>query len=308
MEDQINPASFESTPVLPSSVGSVLSAAREAAGLSVEDIAQKLRLSPKQILSIETNQPVLASDMAFVRGFVRNYARLLQLDADSLVQSLKQQTMATAEPVITLASENIMFAEHVNKGRLKFALIAAFLLVIGLVAWAILQNGGEDKFRTSLSWFHSPFSQPSDQSEPNPESKPAAEPLVSENAQPVQIPVSPAVAESAVPDPASSAPVVPNDQSVAAANAAVQNPAGLSHIKFTFGESSWVDVFDQSGKELLNKTQAAGTVAELDALPPIKLTIGNAKGVTLELNSKPVDLASSTHNNVVHLTLDKDTH
>jgi len=68
-----------------SSVGAALRAAREAAGLSADAVAQQLKLHPRQVRAIEEDDYGRLPGRTFVRGFVRNYARLVNLDADAIV-------------------------------------------------------------------------------------------------------------------------------------------------------------------------------------------------------------------------------
>jgi cytoskeleton protein RodZ len=68
--------------------GAMLSAAREALGLSVDAVAQQLKLSAGQVRALEDGQYGLLPGRTFVRGFVRNYARLVRLDAEQVLDAL----------------------------------------------------------------------------------------------------------------------------------------------------------------------------------------------------------------------------
>jgi cytoskeleton protein RodZ len=54
----------------------------------IPDIADKLKLSPKQIIALENNQFDLLPKMVIVRGFIRSYAKLLKIDAESILRLL----------------------------------------------------------------------------------------------------------------------------------------------------------------------------------------------------------------------------
>jgi cytoskeleton protein RodZ len=71
-----------------SSVGAWLRGAREAAGLSEDAVAQQLKLHPRQVRAIEEDDYARLPGRTFVRGFVRNYARLVNLDPDAVVAAL----------------------------------------------------------------------------------------------------------------------------------------------------------------------------------------------------------------------------
>jgi len=68
--------------------GALLRAAREGAGLSVEAVAQQLKLAPRQVRALEGDDFESLPGRTFVRGFVRNYARLVALDANRVLEAL----------------------------------------------------------------------------------------------------------------------------------------------------------------------------------------------------------------------------
>src|SRR5207237_10937066 len=80
----------------PSSTGAMLRGAREAAGLSLEQVAQQLKLAPRQVKALEDESFGDLPGRTFSRGFVRNYARLLNLDAQDLLAHLPDAPHAPA--------------------------------------------------------------------------------------------------------------------------------------------------------------------------------------------------------------------
>ena len=67
------------------SAGIVLSNARVKRGLSLQDVADRLKLSRKQLEAIENDEYEKLPGTPFARGFVRNYAKLLDLDSAPLM-------------------------------------------------------------------------------------------------------------------------------------------------------------------------------------------------------------------------------
>lgn len=65
------------------SLGQMLRDARESKGMSVEDVADQLHVRPATIKLIELDDYDLeGSDAAFIRGYIRSYARLVELSED----------------------------------------------------------------------------------------------------------------------------------------------------------------------------------------------------------------------------------
>jgi cytoskeleton protein RodZ len=90
-------------PYVPPTAGGELRAARVAAGLDIDVIAQQLKLAPRQVQALEDDDYAKLPGRTFVRGFVRNYARLLQLDPDDVVALLPGADVAPSleRPTIT---------------------------------------------------------------------------------------------------------------------------------------------------------------------------------------------------------------
>jgi cytoskeleton protein RodZ len=85
-------------PEEPDSVGQLLQHAREQMGLSVTDIATRLRMGAKQIEALERADYAGLPAGTFLRGFVRNYAKSVGVNADEAL-ALLERTNTSATPV-----------------------------------------------------------------------------------------------------------------------------------------------------------------------------------------------------------------
>jgi cytoskeleton protein RodZ len=78
-----------------SSIGQTLRTAREEQGLSVEEVAARLRLMQRQVVAIESDDFASLGQPVFARGFVRNYAKLLDLPYDALLARMTGDSTET---------------------------------------------------------------------------------------------------------------------------------------------------------------------------------------------------------------------
>src|SRR6185437_16435551 len=78
------------------SAGAKLKAAREAQTLTIEAVAQQLKLAPRQVKALENDDYGHLPGRTFVRGFARNYARFVHLDPDAVVALLPNADAAPA--------------------------------------------------------------------------------------------------------------------------------------------------------------------------------------------------------------------
>ncbi len=276
LDDEVD-SSAHVSPVV--SVGRVLSLAREGAGMSVEEAAAKLRLSVRQVTALEADDASVLPSPAFVRGFIRNYAKLLELNAEELLQAYPGQS-GQGQPVnISLQSENIPI--HTQEKRLWLPYLMASMVVgVALAGWLFYMEYADQTLRKDAS--------------ANPvETKPTA---VAAVPQPLPVELTPEqVSAAAVPVAVSA--VQPETLQPAV-------PATSAKLVLTVKESSWISVTDRDGKELLNKSHPAGSQAVVEGVPPFSIIIGNSAGVALSYNDKPVDLVPYTKANVARLTLE----
>lgn len=133
--------------VIVPSVGEQLRTAREARGMTVNEVAHTLMLAPRQIDALENNQWDKLPGDTFVRGFIRNYAKLLKIDAGALVAQLQGEQQAQAQPNIempqALAAE-LPQAIHAKKRDKATVLAAAGLVGAALLVYFLLP---EDLFK-----------------------------------------------------------------------------------------------------------------------------------------------------------------
>lgn len=116
------------------SPGIALGAARRAQNISIEDAARQLRLSVSQVQAIESDAHDKLPGPVFVRGFIRNYARLLRMDADALLKDTGMITPVQPQRVAVSLSGGVPFPQTRKHHRLPYFAMAALALVAAL-AW-----------------------------------------------------------------------------------------------------------------------------------------------------------------------------
>jgi cytoskeleton protein RodZ len=116
MESLVNEQSTQAPaqPVVDTPAG--LAALREARGLSRADLAQRLKLSTRQIDALEQGEWDALPGRAFVRGVVRAYGRMFDADVLPLLA-----TVGAAADVESLRPSSTMAAPMPRRGALGFA-------------------------------------------------------------------------------------------------------------------------------------------------------------------------------------------
>lgn len=265
-------------------VGKLLVEARETAGLSVDDVAARLRLTPRQVQALESGEMDALPGIAFVRGFLRNYAKLLQIDAEPLLEACRTHIPDPAQSQISLHSENIPIVGRERKGWVVY-LAASVIVVLALAGWLAYMDFSGNKNEQSL-----PVAEPLPQPLPEPAVTPQAMPA--EPLPPVSMETAPATEQATVPQTPEAVPQPPVAD------------AGTARLALASSRSSWVSVHDRDGKEIFSKTLPAGGRETVEGIPPLNVIVGNADGMQLTFNGKPVDMAPHTKANVARLTLE----
>lgn len=129
--------------------GTRLQSAREALGLSTKDAAARLRLNEKVILMMEKGQCSQDIPLTFIRGYLRSYAKLLQISEQEIKKALETVKPKSAAPTTDESTINKTSkpATPVTSGNyfMQASTYAIMLTMVGLVgAWWYSHNTPSD--------------------------------------------------------------------------------------------------------------------------------------------------------------------
>lgn len=71
-------------------IGEKLKDARDSIGVSIEEVAEDLKIRPSQIENIEAGNMEAFKDVFYLKYFIRDYAKYLGLDKDDLVDEFNE--------------------------------------------------------------------------------------------------------------------------------------------------------------------------------------------------------------------------
>lgn len=303
--------------------GETLRVARQLAGLSQEDIAAKLKLAPRQVAAIESGDWSALPERTFTRGFMRNYARLVGVDPDSLGidQAPSQPNAATQlKPTPVAIGEIVHEADRNGFNATRWVVPA--LLIAALTA-GVLYFQGQRWFGWDLSKILSTSATPSLKSAvaskaETAETADTASATATGAASKVSATSSGAViapaAAAMTPDIVVAPVAPPTDAAVIAAgsapSAALAPPpspalvpaAGEKRISLTFKGKSWTEVRSK-GDVIFSETSTLGT-REFNGALPLSFTVGNASSVVVSIDGKPFDMTELTRNDVARFRVE----
>ncbi len=315
--------------------GADLRAAREALRVSIREVADALNLSPHVIESLEADDYDALPPSVFTRGYLRSYARLLELPPDELLARYPEVT-EEVEVVETAVPVREPLVSGNSQLLLAAAAALAGLLLLGLLWWWL---GGEESPA-------GPAPEPPGRVDVHPAGQPAgagpdrgnaagreaAPDVAAPEARPAaagsdEVPVVAPPAAGMATDPAPSGPAgtlpeelpeeQPEEQDPDAAGGlpaatGVEAPGlrerrltefGDDRMVFVFSQDCWVEVKTLGGENLYSDLNRAGRTLVLTGQGPFRVLLGYAPGVSLAFNGEPVPLARYSRNNVATLVL-----
>ncbi len=245
------------------SVGERLRSAREANGLSTSDVAASLHLNARAIEALENGQYGSLGGRAFVAGYVRSYAKVVGLDAETLLNDYRP---AAAEPELL---PKIDYPRQSSLGDWPMR-IATLVMVCGLVTllgyWWV-QHGSnsvavlvaaEAEVPVTVAKVEEPL-----RTLPDPrdvQSLPAAPATEMTGQQPV---------EPVLEAPAPVAPLPPRNRLV-----------------LRYSSDSWTEVRDAADRQLVYGLIKAGREIEVDGRAPFEVFLGYGPGVNIEFDGE----------------------
>lgn len=125
-------------------LSSVLAQTREEQGLSLQQVAEKLNLPIEQIESFESDTLELSQLNTFERGYLKNYAGLLEIDLQDF--SALQSPSEGFESRIQLTQDYNDYADETLVKGSAFLKTIFYLIIVALIAYGlyIIWPGGAD--------------------------------------------------------------------------------------------------------------------------------------------------------------------
>ena len=261
----------------PDTAGARLARARVRSGLTIEQVAEKLRLDRSTIVALEADDHSSIGAVVFVRGFLRRFASLVGESPADIEALYAQRPDAVLRPDLSRTGMHRIEADTQGpKLGLVPAVIAALVLgVVGAVWWAMR---AKPQTYTMVTEEHT-------QTSPSTQTSQAALP--------------PAVT-------AFSKPLQPAAVSGTAAAAAPSTLAALPRraLELAFSGESWVEIYDARGVRLFFGFGHTGTTQILNGVPPFRFVLGNVPAVALSFEGAGVSLPEAAPGARVHFTLD----
>jgi cytoskeleton protein RodZ len=247
---------------------------REKQRMSLESVAQQLKLPVAILEAIEREDWARLGAPIFVRSYVGSYAKFLGLPAtlaDDVVRGkpVPQLVQVGAPPV----------RRSFDRGVMSLAYVAMTVVIVGSVVALAMYFQGPRRNADVLP--------------PDATATYAGEAL-------------PAPAGAQEPVTASLAPPLDAVGAQAAAASAAPATGAVSDVVMRFHGDSWVDIVDRNGAHIERGLVPAGTERRYAGGSVAEVTLGNSSAVEVVSGGIAVDLSPFREANVAHFTVSSE--
>lgn len=300
--------------------GETLRRARESRGWSLESVARELNLTVYALQQLEAGAFERLPGHTFARGYIRTYARLLELDPASLASAYDRYTGTDASGSTVQSLGRIHEPLRLSRNVLRLAtagLVILLLILLGFFWW----QDRPERFASldALSLQHIEVDSAEGVTQIHPVEEPAASlpaatrseeapvtPAEASETLPVEAPGVPAPA--LVPPAEAASPLPPSPEAESAAlSTARSEPApapaaapapvtaaplasGEGRIELAFSADCWTQVTDGRGRVLISTVKRAGETLQITGQAPLELRLGNARGaLDVRFNGEAVE-------------------
>ncbi|MEH7219682.1 helix-turn-helix domain-containing protein [Bacillus toyonensis] len=280
-------------------LGQKLKEAREAKGLSIDQLHEITKIQKRHLVAIEEGNYDVLPGAFYARAFIKQYADAAGLNGEELLveyQSTIPQSENRDVPQVSTGqktqetmqkSSSLPMADHMPK-----ILIALLVIAFGVVVWFVIQAlTGKDDGRV-----------PATQSEKIEVKKAENSPLDTKKDEAKA--EEPKKEEPKKEEPTGQQEVKVVGTSGKVSTLEIHNNKTLE-LEISAKGTSYVDVKDDAGNEILNTTVQSGQTEkrDLSTAKEVRLNIGNATNVEVKLNGQvvayPLDPEKELHQRLV---------
>lgn len=320
----------QAEPEVKSGPGTRLAAAREAAGKTATEIAERLNLRPAVIEAIDADDYQSLPSATFVRGYLRAYARDVGLPESEIMTAFEEYGDAKS------ASSNMQsFSRRTSNERSDSRVMwLTYLIVLVLIGFVVLwwwQKNQDQALRlqtmpqaTEVSEALNQPSQPKNSTlaQPEPEIEPvsqtALEQMPAAELEPVtdESEAESSQAEQFAPPAQAEAEIIEaNESEVGELSAPAENQTAQANsqpndtqqgnviIRLAFAKDCWIKVEDANGRVVAEGVKTPARDIEFAGVPPFNAIFGAPDAVTVEYQGKPYSFVVEDAGRPLRLTI-----
>lgn len=292
----------EQTPI---TVGKLLSQARERMGLTQEAVAERLCLKVSTVREIDEDIKPAGVEPTFLRGYMRLYARMVNVAESELNALLKTDEPIAVSTVSSMQSYSLGKKRKKREGwlmKVTWLIVILLIAMVGVWWWQDHQAqkselttmaNQNDLILSQQNNVENSTESPSDV----PDNSAINAPLTAESTPIDLAPAQPIDTQVMESQPVKTVPLpnAPNTNVTVDRAQTHDEPEAVPVVQdalvMSFKGPCWLEVRDANNKILFSGTKNNGDKLDLQGTPPYRLNIGAPANVDAQFNGNVVDLS-----------------
>ncbi|WP_289031088.1 RodZ domain-containing protein [uncultured Paraglaciecola sp.] len=286
--------------------GQLLKEARERANLSIQDIADKVCLKKSLIEDIEGDNYELDISLTFLRGYIKLYAKQVQVSEVEVLAAFDNLNTQNKEPA-KVKSFSRRVANQANDDKLMLLTYLVILVVIALVViWWFQQD--KDTSEPLTLPIQPSISQAEQQ---DPDALKTERTLNVENELDSNLEN---ISDSVLNDNQLTVPQEAIEETTvnvieklesSTENIDVSKNEAVAPVEliFEFSGDCWMNLSDATGENIAYGVKVKGRVMPVSGIPPFTVTLGASEAVKISYAGEAVDLSFLTPGNIAKFNL-----
>ncbi|MFK7794586.1 MAG: helix-turn-helix domain-containing protein [Gammaproteobacteria bacterium] len=272
-------------------IGEILRQARESASYSIAYVAGQTHLREEVVVALENDQFDQLPNDVFVKGYIRSYAKLLEIDSKQLLVSYSCDREVQTDTVTPQVKKAKKISSSGVDPIVIWSSVSVVVILSGLLmSWWVYQEDADPvELASVVERFDDEHLAGVDEVQEPQQKNEAEHDVVLGSIDPKHISdeqnATPEVEDQPAPQQQQQAQVVP---------AIVEAPFSggeLDKVRITvkYTQESWTEIFDARKRRLLHGLIKPGATRIISGQAPFNVFLGNSPGVQLEINGKPFD-------------------
>lgn len=296
--------------------GQILKQARERAGLTSQDIADKIKLKRSLIEDIEQDNYDVKISLTFIKGYLKLYAKHVDVAESDVVMAFENLNTQDKEPA-KLQSFSRRIANQANDDKLMMVTYLIVAVVIALVVIWWFQQGSEDTSKLSEPATYS--------SESDTEITPLSEDTKAElfdvvpeveqsNTQTtgsleIVEPVTDLIQADITQNGSGNTDVAPaveqtdNTNNIEVTETLAEQTVAPVELVFEFSGDCWMNLSDATGENIAYGVKVKGRVMPISGIPPFVVTLGAPEAVQIRYAGEALDMSFLTPGRIAKFEL-----
>ena len=263
-------------------IGEILRQARESASYSIAYVAAQTHLKEDVIVALESDQFDQLPNDVFVKGYIRSYAKLLEIDSKELLAVYPSDRDVQTETVVPQIKKAKKLSSSGVDPIVIWSSVTVVVILSGLLMtwWVYQEDSDPVELASVVERFDDANLSSVDETQEQQESE-AKHDVVLGDIDPKHISDEQnATLEAEV-----------DDQEIPAVIEAPFSGGELDKVRITvkYTQESWTEIFDARKRRLLHGLIKPGATRVISGQAPFNVFLGNSPGVQLEINGKPFD-------------------